>query len=168
MNKTKAGFTLLEILTVVAIIGLLAAMIFPNLGKVRIRARKAKVISELKTIELALMDYYTEHSGFPTTDILPPPKSGLYKLFEEDYLDTALADAFNSPQPYEYYSSKDGGDTADSCLVFSVGPDSKNNGAIDWLTAHADVNLGGAEPISDNIYLVIDPSGREGDIRYKQ
>jgi len=176
------GFTLLELLTVVAIISLLAAMIFPNLGKVRVRARIAKVVAELKTIELALMEYYSEHGGFPTNDT-SPVKKGLYKLFEEDLLETALQDAFLDA-PYEYYSCVDDVATADSCIVFSVGSDGVDNGATNFPGALADAYPGLGDlppdlekmPTSDNIYLFVganmartDPLfGRESDIRYKK
>ncbi|MCK4905373.1 prepilin-type N-terminal cleavage/methylation domain-containing protein [bacterium] len=185
MNKENAGFTLLEILTVVAIIGLLAAMIFPTLGKMRIRARRSKAISELNTIKLALIDYYSEYSGFPYND-MAPDKSGLYKLFEEDYLDTALADAFESSQPYKYYSCNDGGvGTADSCIVFSVGVNGKEDPSykdatiddFDEAIRDAFPNMSDLDqmPTSDNIYLFTtnasrnDPLAiREGEIRYNK
>jgi prepilin-type N-terminal cleavage/methylation domain-containing protein len=186
MNERRSltGFTLMELLTVVAIIGLLAAMIFPNLGKAKVRARTAKAVSELKTIELALMEYYSEYSGLPTNDTVAPVKSGLYKLFEEDLLDTALTDAFSGggqfSQPYVYYSCIDDVPTADSCIVFSVGPDGLTNNAVDFDSAlndaYPDMNDFDEPPASDNIYLFIganmsrtDPlSGRESDIRYKK
>lgn len=179
MKSKKYGFTLLEVLVVIAIISMLAAMIFPNLGKVRTRARIAKVISELKTIELALMEYYAEHGGLPTNAW---GSKGLYKLFEEDLLDTALADAFISTQPYTYYDCTNGaGDTADSCIVFSIGIDGKENTATDFVNALDDAYPGMPAdleqlPDSDNIYLFVNVNasrndlllGREGDIRYKK
>ncbi len=97
----------MELLVVIAIISMLAALVFPNLGKVRIRARKAKAIAELKVIELALTDYYTEYSGFPTNRGKSPNNNGINKLSEEGYLDTPLIDAFNRDRIYSYYSCND-------------------------------------------------------------
>ncbi len=193
MKTKNTGFTLLEVLLVIAVMGVLAAMIFPSLGKVKIRARTAKAVSELKTIQLALMEHYSEHGGLPTNDEAPSPiKSGLYKLSEEDLLETALADAFLSTQQYTYYASDNYNgtgsteDLADSCIVFSVGSDGsdkdRNGNDIDNFDDALNDAYPGLPldldrlPESDNIYLFVnvnasrtDPLlGREGDIRYKK
>ena len=51
--KNKKGFTFLEIMIVVAIIALLAAIAIPNLLRTRIQANESAAISSLKTITTA-------------------------------------------------------------------------------------------------------------------
>jgi len=53
----KKGFTLVEIMIVVAIIGLLAAIAIPNFIKARNQARKNICISNMRTLYHALEEY---------------------------------------------------------------------------------------------------------------
>ena len=57
----RKGFTLIEMLVVVAIIGLLSSTILVGLGNARSRARDARRISDLRQIQTGLENYYVEH-----------------------------------------------------------------------------------------------------------
>ncbi len=61
----KRGFTLIELLIVVAIIGILASVIMVSLGGARGKARDSKRISDIKSIQLALANYYNDYGYFP-------------------------------------------------------------------------------------------------------
>lgn len=60
----RRAFTLIEILVVLAIIALLAALIFPTLSRVRENGRAISCASNLKQIGLALMQYSDDYEGF--------------------------------------------------------------------------------------------------------
>src|SRR5512146_842184 len=76
----KAGFTLVEIMIVVAIIGLLAAVAIPNLVKARKSAAKQACINNLKTINGAKAIWALENkkgdSDVPSdADLFGPDKT---------------------------------------------------------------------------------------------
>ena len=62
----KGGFTLVEILVVVSIIGLLAGLSIPAVGGAMHAARKAKVTTMAHQIRTALTQFNTEYGYFPT------------------------------------------------------------------------------------------------------
>jgi len=68
--KNRLGFTLIELLVVISIIGVLTAIIVPNMMGMRERARDSKRKSALKELKTALRLYYNDHQAYPpsTTD----------------------------------------------------------------------------------------------------
>lgn len=58
-NQSRAAFTLIELLTVIAIIGILAAILIPAVGAVRKKASQAKSSSNLRQIALAYNNFST-------------------------------------------------------------------------------------------------------------
>src|SRR3989344_2624835 len=66
MLKTpQKGFTLIEVLVVVSIIGLLASIVLVGLGGFRSQGRDAKRIADLKQTQNALELYYTKCQHYP-------------------------------------------------------------------------------------------------------
>lgn len=64
--RSQKGFTLLELLVVVAIIAILATLILTNLNRARKQAQDAKVQSEVKAISDAVQLYQTSNSQMPS------------------------------------------------------------------------------------------------------
>ncbi len=61
--KTTRGFTVLELLVVVLIIGLLAALLFPALNRARAAAKTAQCLGNLRQIALAVQMYVNDSNG---------------------------------------------------------------------------------------------------------
>lgn len=64
-NFQKSGFTLVEVLVVVGIIGLLASVVLVGLGTFRTRSRDARRIADLREVQNALELYYTGNNSYP-------------------------------------------------------------------------------------------------------
>ena len=65
--KPRAGFTLLEIMVVVFILGLLATLVAPRIMGRTDEARHTKAIADMKAIEQALNLYRLDTGAYPTT-----------------------------------------------------------------------------------------------------
>lgn len=76
--KKSAGFTLVELLVVISIIGILATMSTVSLNMARQKARDAKRKADTATVQLALYLYYDDNLYFPETESMSPdPPEGV-------------------------------------------------------------------------------------------
>ena len=125
--KAKAdkqqGFTLIEVMVVVVILGILAAILVPKVMDRPDQARITKARQDIRALEAALNLYRLDNYVYPTTD------QGLEALIEEPsspeppnwksggYLDRLPLDPWK--QPYQFLSPGSHG-TID---IYSLGPD---------------------------------------------
>jgi type IV pilus assembly protein PilA len=66
MNRLRKGFTLVELMIVVAIIGILAAIAIPNFIRFQARSKQAEAKTNLKAIFTGQKSYYAEKDRFST------------------------------------------------------------------------------------------------------
>lgn len=74
----KGGFTFVELLIVIVIIGVLAGAMGLVFGPASERAKASRIISDMRTLKMAAVMYYHEHKSFP--------KGGLDDSFAGTYL----------------------------------------------------------------------------------
>lgn len=66
--KKSAGFTLLEVMVVIVILGLLASFVVPNLMGNQEEAARQKVVVDIQQLENALDMYRLRNSFYPTSE----------------------------------------------------------------------------------------------------
>jgi type IV pilus assembly protein PilA len=67
LKQVQKGFTLIELMIVVAIIGILAAIAIPAYQDYTIRAQVTEGATLADGVKVAMQDYYAQHGTWPTT-----------------------------------------------------------------------------------------------------
>lgn len=125
MNRER-GFSLVELLVVITIIGILAAIALPNYTKVRIKARETEVKANLHVIQIAIDRFYGDENEYPayliggdqgSWEVVhanyegDPVWDNLYDpLIEFNYIDTYPQNPFVDPSSGGIYLEMSGGD----------------------------------------------------------
>jgi len=92
--KRQKGFSLIELLIVVAIILIIAAIAIPNLLRSRMAANEASAVGSLRTLNTAAVTYSSTYPsvGYPAslTALAPPAGGGVASSSAADLVDSVL------------------------------------------------------------------------------
>ncbi|MCB5227251.1 type II secretion system major pseudopilin GspG [Alishewanella sp. 16-MA] len=122
--KKSAGFTLLEVMVVIVILGLLASFVVPNLMGNQEEAARQKVVVDIQQLENALDMYRLRNSFYPTTEqglealVTAPTSQPVPRSYPEDGFIRRLP---KDPWGEEYILISPG--QMGRLDVFSKGPD---------------------------------------------
>jgi|TARA_B110000438_G_scaffold73585_3_gene73697 general secretion pathway protein G len=133
IKKNKSGFTLIELMAVIVILGILATIVAINVAPFLQRANLEKMRADISTVEKALELYKFNEMRYPSTQqgleaLVIPPK-GLkrgYLYPENGYINSVPIDPWG--QEYLYLSP---GQKSKRYDIYSLGADGLEGGVGD-------------------------------------
>jgi type IV pilus assembly protein PilA len=104
MKKRDGGFSLIELLIVVAIILIIAAIAIPNLLKSKMAANQSSAVASMRTLNTCEVTYSsTYNQGFTSSLVqLGPPSSGAATSSAAGLIDSVLAAGTKSGYTFTY------------------------------------------------------------------
>ncbi|MDR9826371.1 type II secretion system major pseudopilin GspG [Vibrio sp. FNV 38] len=127
LNK-QSGFTLLEVMVVVVILGILASFVVPNLLGNKEKADQQKAVTDIVALENALDMYKLDNSVYPTTDqgleaLVTKPNNPEPRNYRDNgYIRRLPNDPWGNE--YQYLSPGDNG----MIDIFTLGADGQEGG----------------------------------------
>jgi len=124
----EGGFTLIEIMVVVVILGILAALVAPNVISRIDDAQINRAKQDIRAVESALHLYRLDNFKYPTTDqglealVTQPADPSIRNWRAGGYLDKIPVDPWG--QPYQYLQPGQNGEFD----VFTLGADEQPGG----------------------------------------
>lgn len=113
-NKQQ-GFTIIELLVVIVIIGILVALLLPNLFSAQQRARDTERKNDLKTIQQQAEAYYSDNNFYP---------DDMAELVTDGYIDELPEDPQAPTRTYTYAAENDAGAActtlAEDCVRYTL------------------------------------------------
>ncbi|NKI74123.1 type II secretion system protein GspG [Dickeya sp. CFBP 2040] len=124
IKRVQQGFTLLEVMVVIVIIGLMATLVLPNIMGSKQRANIQKAKADISAIENALEMYHLDHNRFPEqSEGLSALTEGAGKENSENLSSSYIRDLPKDPWGHDYYYANPG--RHKDVDVYSSGPDEK-------------------------------------------
>lgn len=127
-RRRSQGFTLIEIMVVVVILGILAAIVVPRVMDNPDKARVVTAKQQIRTIETALNMYRLDNFKYPTTDqglealVTPPADSSARNYKKDGYMPRLPLDPWGNQ--FQYLNPGTRGEID----IYSLGADGQPGG----------------------------------------
>jgi len=170
--ERKKGFTLIELIIVVAIIGIIAGIAIPRFLGVRTKAKVTRAFADMANIGTALEMYYVDKDEYP---VLADGETDLGTAIDGDldlgdYISSIPDDPFGDPDEvlnYRYYcNGVVDATTATLWLIVSNGPDGEldvdTTDAFDWDTNPVAGQIGGPDGVLDAYGITTEEGAEDG------
>ena len=103
MRNKQKGFSLIELLIVVAIILIIAAIAIPNLLRAKMAANEASAVGSIRTINTSAVEYSTTYGGYPSVlAALGGPAGAAATASSAELIDAVLAGGTKSGYTFSY------------------------------------------------------------------
>ena len=133
--QSKKGFTLIEPLIVVAIIGIIAAIAIPNLLSAIQRSRQKRTMADQRSLGTGLGSYQVDYSGYPTGTIL-----AAWPLLDPDYMvSPPTRDGWRTQMTYLTVAGANG--LGQEYTLTSAGKDTSITGYVKAQTQYFDCDI---------------------------
>lgn len=133
-KNNRAGFTLMELMIVIMILGGLMAMLLPAVFGAMKKARKGTAKTTMMTIKSGIMQYQVDTSKYPAKlkDLVERPKSGdekATKKWDGPYLGEGVTEVPDDPwgERFVYKLAQPGAASKHPYELYSYGPNGKGS-----------------------------------------
>jgi general secretion pathway protein G len=117
----KRGMSLVEVMIVVAIVGVLLVVVVPNYRRIQEQSNISKAKSELRTLQTAVENYYLHSGSYPSSlsDVTAATPNIVNSIPDDPFASSGTSYGYTRGGTGNYYY-----------VVYSVGPDGNGSATI--------------------------------------